>query len=133
MVGRILIALIFLLAGLNKFFNYDATAEMIASKGIAPNALLVYGSGLVEVLGALSLIFGYKARWGALLLFIFLIPVTFIMHDFWNLEGAEMQNQMIHFLSNLAILGGLLHVMVHPGCCKCKEKEEQPKEQPKEI
>ncbi|MEX1012943.1 MAG: DoxX family protein [Waddliaceae bacterium] len=120
LVGRILISLIFLMAGLNKFMNYDATAQMISSKGIEPNALLVYGAGLIEVIGALSLIFGFKTRWGALLLFLFLIPSTFIMHDFWNFSGMEMQNQMIHFLSNLAILGGLLHVIATgPGCCSC--------------
>ncbi len=57
------------------------------------------------------LLLGFKARVGAVLLIIFLIPATLIFHNFWAFEGMERQMQMIMFMKNLAILGGLLLVL----------------------
>ena len=73
--------------------------------------ILVPGSGLLAVLGALSILFGYKARWGAALIAVFLIPVTFTMHAFWTMSDpmmAQMQSAM--FFKNLALLGGAIMV-----------------------
>jgi putative oxidoreductase len=71
-------------------------------------SLFLVGAIAVEVLGGLSVILGYKARWGAAVLFAFLIPATLIFHtNFGN------QTQMIMFLKNLSIMGGLLFVITH--------------------
>ena len=61
--------------------------------------------------GGLSVLTGFKARWGALALVLFLVPVTAIFHNFWTLQGMEQQMQMIHFMKNLAIMGGLLSIV----------------------
>ncbi|HYT56152.1 MAG TPA: DoxX family protein, partial [Verrucomicrobiae bacterium] len=53
------------------------------------------------------------ARWGALLLFLYLIPVTLIFHNFWAYSGIEMQTQLVNFLKNLSIMGGLLLVAAY--------------------
>ena len=110
--GRWCIAAIFIFGGLGKFINYDATAAYMAAKGLAPIPILLVISALVEIIGGCSLILGYKTRWGALLLLLFLIPTTLIFHDFWNVTGEGRTLQLIEFLKNLAIFGGLLYVLV---------------------
>jgi putative oxidoreductase len=62
----------------------------------------------VQLGGGLSLLLGIEARVGALLLLLFLIPVTLMYHPFWKRLGAELVAEADHFLSNLAIIGGLL-------------------------
>lgn len=110
-IGRLCIAAIFLAAGVGKFIAFEETSQYMASKGFTAIPLFLFGAALVEILGGLSLVFGYKARIGALILLAFLIPTTGIFHDFWNLEGAERAAQQIQFLKNLAIFGGLLYVL----------------------
>lgn len=110
LIARILISFIFIFSGITKFMNFDATAQMMAAKGItlAPFFLVVAGS--LEILGGLAILLGFYTRIGALLLIVFLIPTTLIFHDFWNFQGDEMQMQMSNFLKNITIMGGLLYV-----------------------
>jgi putative oxidoreductase len=77
------------------------------SAGVPAPTFMVPLSGIVAILGGLSIALGYHARFGALLIVLFLIPVTFIMHDFWN-ETDEMQYrmQMVNFMKNLGLMGG---------------------------
>ncbi|MCA9005665.1 MAG: DoxX family protein, partial [Planctomycetaceae bacterium] len=66
------------------------------------------------IAGSLSLIAGFKARFGAGLLFIFLVLATYYFHDFWTIEDAQAkQGQMIHFMKNLALMGSMLFVMAN--------------------
>ncbi len=109
--GRITIAAIFLLAGISKFLNPEATSLYMAAKGMPIIPFFMYSAGIVEILGGLSLLIGFKTRWGALLLALFLIPATMLFHDFWNVGPAEEALQKILFLKNLAIFGGLLYVI----------------------
>jgi putative oxidoreductase len=76
----------------------------------SPILLLV--ATLFELLGGLSVLLGAKENMGAALLVLFLIPTTILMHQFWFIEGAARELQMIHFLKNLAILGGLLMIIL---------------------
>jgi uncharacterized membrane protein YphA (DoxX/SURF4 family) len=62
----------------------------------------------IQILGALSLILGYKIRWGAAILMIFIIPASMIFHDFWNLQGSERLTELIIFMKDVGVLGGLL-------------------------
>ncbi len=110
LAGRILLSLIFLMSGVMKFVAWDQTAGHMASKGMPLIPVLLPLAALVELAGGLSILLGWQARLGALLLFLYLIPTTLIFHNFWSFEGAEQQNQMIHFMKNLAIMGGLLVV-----------------------
>jgi putative oxidoreductase len=108
LAGRILLALIFLLSGLNKFAAWEGTAAYMASKGMPIVPFFLVSAALVELAGGLSVALGFRARVGAAALFLFLIPTSLIFHNFWALEGMEQQVQMAMFMKNLAIMGGLL-------------------------
>ena len=107
LVGRILMALIFLLSGFNKITGWHQTAQFMAAKGMPLVPLFLAGAIVVELGGGLSVLLGFKTRIGATVLFLFLIPTTLIFHNFWALQGMEKTINMIMFMKNLAIMGGL--------------------------
>ncbi|MEQ8787095.1 MAG: DoxX family protein [Pirellulaceae bacterium] len=119
--GRVFLSAIFLMSGVHKITAWSATAESMRGEGMPEQAvpLLLAGAIVFELGGGLSVLLGLKARLGALALIVFLIPTTVIFHDFWTYgEASAMQNQMQHFMKNLAILGGLFFVLGSgPGCC----------------
>jgi putative oxidoreductase len=105
LLGRILFCGIFLAAIPNHFSEMGI--QYGASKGVLMPNFLVPAAGVLLLLGGLSVLLGYKAKIGAWLLVAFLIPVSFIMHDFWNEGDAMMkQMQMAMFMKNMAMLGG---------------------------
>ncbi len=105
LIGRIFYSLIFLMT-IMSHFSADAV-NYAESKGVPAPFILVPLSGVLAFAGALSIILGYKAKWGAWLIVIFLIPVTFTMHDFWNVsDKAQAQIQMAMFMKNISMLGG---------------------------
>jgi putative oxidoreductase len=123
LLGRILLALIFLISGLGKIFDWQGTAGYMASKGMPLIPFFLLGAIVLELAGGLAVLLGFKARIGALLLIVFLIPATLIFHNFWTLTGMERQIQMIMFLKNLAIMGGLLLVVgLGPGPLSLDER-----------
>jgi putative oxidoreductase len=104
--GRLLIAVIFLLSGVGKIFAPEATQAYIAAAGL-PLPVVGYAIALVaEVGGGLLLLLGYQTRYAALGLAIFTVAAAIGFH-----HNFADQNQMIHFLKNLAITGGLLQVL----------------------
>lgn len=105
LVARAFLAAIFLKSGFDKITGFSGTEQMMAGKGIPLTPLLLVGAIVFELLGGLSVLLGYKARWGAILLILFLIPTTLIFHT----DFAE-RMQMSQFLKNLALIGGLLMV-----------------------
>jgi len=107
LVGRLLFGGIFLMAGLNHF--QPAAIQYAAHSGVPFAGLLVPASGLLAAIGALSILTGYRARLGAWLLVAFLVPVTLVMHAFWNVSDPMMrQFQMAMFMKNLSMLGAAL-------------------------
>lgn len=111
LLGRFSISIVFLLSAVLKVVDYDSTAELMASKGMVIIPFFLYGAAILEFMGGISLLIGCRTRLGAGFLLIFLVPVTYIFHDFWILEGAARQMQMILFAKNLAIFGGLLYII----------------------
>jgi putative oxidoreductase len=110
-LGRILLSLIFLLSGAMKIMHLSGMAAMLH---MSPAVLGL--AGAVELAGGLSLLLGLWSRVGALGLFIFLIPTTLMFHNFWAAAPDHQQEQMAHFLKNLAIMGGLLMIAAYgPG------------------
>ena len=107
LVARLLLAPLFLLAGISKLADIPATVGYMQSAGIPYAEPLAIVAALAEILGGLSILTGLLTRVGALGLIVFLIPTTLIFHDFWNLAGPERAMQMVNFLKNLAIMGGL--------------------------
>jgi len=107
-VGRVALGTIFVVSGLGKLAAWQGTAAYAGSKGV-PEILLAIATAL-ELLGAVSVVLGFRTRWGALALLIFLVPVTLVFHNFWAVPPEQQQMQLVHFLKNLSIGGGLLMV-----------------------
>ena len=109
LVARLLLALKFLVSGLNKIADPQGTQQYMAAMGMTWAATVLYvGALLAEVVGSLSLLLGYRARAGGWLLLLFMIPTTLIFHT-----NVADPNQMIHLLKNLSVMGGLLYVAVY--------------------
>lgn len=107
LIGRILYAFIFISAGFTKFSG--ETIAFAASQGVPMASFLVPAAGVMAILGGASIAFGYKAKWGALLLIGFLIPVTFAMHQFWTVTDPMMaQIQQVMFIKNISMVGAAL-------------------------
>jgi putative oxidoreductase len=117
-IGRLLLSLIFLLSAMGKFNDWQGTINMIASKGLpAPDVFLSIAVAL-EIIGGLSVLLGFYARLGALALLAFLVPVTLIMHGFWAAEGDARMGEMINFMKNVSITGGIVLVLAFgAGAC----------------
>jgi putative oxidoreductase len=111
LLGRVLMSLLFLLSAFGKVTGFPIVAAGMTKKGIPFAEFLLLGAIACEVLGSLALVLGWKARWGALLLIIFMIPATLLYHDFWNAEAAQYRNQLNHFMKNLTIFGALIFLL----------------------
>jgi putative oxidoreductase len=86
----------------------------MANKGIPAAQVLLVGAIAFEVAGGLSILLGYRPRIGAVLLLVFLVLATYYFHDFWKVEDAkERQDQMVHFLKNLAIMGAMVLIIAN--------------------
>lgn len=113
LVGRILITAIFLFAGFGKVTGFDGTVAYIASKGLPLPQLAAIGAILIELGGGMLVLVGWKARWAAAALLVFTGLTALIFHNFWAVPADQAHNQMIHFMKNISIMGGLLYVVVH--------------------
>lgn len=110
LVGRILLALMFLLSGISKLSGLEGTAGYIASKGLPMPQVLAILAAVVEFVAALMVIVGWRARWGALALIVFTLLATFLFHNFWAMPEAQKMMQQQAFMKNIAAVGGLLLV-----------------------
>lgn len=108
LVGRILLSLIFFISGISKMVHWSGTVGYMTAQGMPLVPLFLLLAILFELAGGLSLLLGWRARLGTLVLLAFLIPTTLIFHDFWTYEGMEYRSQMMQFFKNLALMGGLL-------------------------
>jgi putative oxidoreductase len=107
LIGRILFSAIFILSGPHHF--QAASIGYAASAGVPMASFLVPLSGIIALAGGLSIALGYKAKIGAWLLVVFLIPVTFALHKFWGIADPMMQQmQMAMFMKNITMIGGAL-------------------------
>ncbi len=107
LLGRILYSAIFLMAGPSHF--QAGTISYAAAHGVPLSSIAVPLSGLISILGGLSIAFGYRASWGAWLIVLFLVPVTVTMHRFWGLADPEAAMvQQIMFMKNVAMIGAAL-------------------------
>jgi putative oxidoreductase len=109
-IGRVLFALIFVASIVGHFSS--AEIAQASAHGVPLAHVMVPLAGLIALAGGLSVMLGYHARLGALLLVIFLVPVTLFMHKFWGLADPQMaMMQRIHFMKNLSLVGGALMLM----------------------
>ena len=108
LIGRWLMGAIFIVSGFAKLTDTAGSAGYMTAEGIPYAHALAIFAGVCELAGGLALVFGVLTRLGALGLFLFLIPTTLIFHNFWAQDGADAKLQMVNFMKNLAIMGGLL-------------------------
>jgi len=110
LVGRILLAWLFIKSGFGKLTGFEATVGYIASKGLPLPQVGAAIAVLVELGAGLLLAIGFKARWSALVIGIFTIAAAVLFHDYWNADAASKMAQSINFWKNISITGGLLMV-----------------------
>ena len=109
LLGRALYVAIFIMAAPGHFSA--GTIGYAASHGVPLASIAVPLSGMIALAGGLSILLGYRARWGAWLIVLFLVPVTVMMHDFWAVtEPNAAQMQHIMFMKNLSMLGAALMI-----------------------
>ncbi len=128
LIGRVLLSVIFVSSAVSKLFSWNDTVQYTTSSysqwisgtsvpeaihqgmvALCPHVvLMLIIATLFEGIGGLLLLFGFKIRFGAFLLILFIIPVTIIMHPFWLSGGQEKMIQTAMFMKNISILGGLL-------------------------
>ena len=104
LTGRVLFSLIFLMTVMSHFKK--ETIDYASMQGVPAASILVPLSCIIAFAGGLCIALGFKAKMGAWLIVIFLVPVTFCMHAFWKeTEAMQMHMQMAHFMKNIALLG----------------------------
>jgi len=122
-VARILIAQIFLLSGISKIGGFAQTAAGMAQKGLPMAEVLLVATIVIEIGGALMIVLGWKARIGAAALFLWMIPVTLLYHNFWAMEGMQAYINQIMFQKNLAMMGAMLYIYVFGAGLYSMEKD----------
>ena len=108
LVGRLLLAAIFITSGFGKITGFEGTVGYIASKGLPLPQLGAILAIVAELGGGILLAIGYKARWAALVLAVFTLAAGFLFHDYWAADAAQKMGQQINFWKNIAISGGFL-------------------------
>jgi putative oxidoreductase len=109
LLGRVLYVAIFIMAAPGHFSA--GTIGYAASQGVPLASIAVPLSGMIALAGGLSILLGYRARWGAWLIVLFLVPVTVMMHNFWAVRDPNAaQLQQIMFMKNLSMLGAALMI-----------------------
>ncbi len=109
-IGRILLAAMFLTAGVGKITGFGGTVGYIASAGVPAATIAAMLTIILEIGGSIALIAGFHARLAALLLAAFTLLVTFIFHGWWSLPADQQMVQQLLFFKNIGVAGGLLMV-----------------------
>lgn len=113
-VGRVALTAIFVSAALGQNIpNFNGVVQYMEANNVPSPRLLLPGAIAFLLLGGTSVVLGYRARIGALLLLAFLIPTTYYFHDFWNLTGQAAEAQTIHFMKNLSMAGAMLFIIAN--------------------
>ncbi len=119
-LGRILLCAIFLAAAAGDIMKFEDTTTMVKMRLPIPDEhpefakYALIGAIVFSILGSLLVITGFGARFGALLLFVFLVPASVYFHDFWNQDDpTKKQQQTVEFLKNLALMGAMLFILAN--------------------
>ena len=110
LIGRIFLSAIFIFEAIDSILFFGNTKDSMSEYGLMwAQDFQLYGAIFLLTMGGLMVLFGYRSTLGAILLLIYWVPVTFLVHDFWNTTtNAELREQSILFMKNIAIIGGLL-------------------------
>lgn len=110
LLGRVGLAVLFLWSAYTKFAYMEASVGYMKAYGMPAAQLLIWPAALLELIAGAMLALGWKARWAAAALGLFTLIAMMIFHAYWSVPADQVQNQQIHFMKNLAIIGGLLVV-----------------------
>ena len=110
LIGRVLLALMFVLSGFGKLTGIEGTAGYIASAGLPMATALAVIVGLLEFFGGLALMVGFHARWTALALGLFTLAASLLFHKFWAAPADQAFVQQLLFMKNLSVAGGMFLV-----------------------
>jgi len=108
LIGRIMLALIFITSGFGKIGGFEGTAGYIASKGLPVASVVAALTILIELGGGLAILFGFLTRWAALALAVFSVLAAVIFHAYWGVPADQVMGQQINFWKNISIAGGFL-------------------------
>lgn len=108
LVGRILLALMFVPAGFGKIGGFTGTVGYATSVGLPLPEVGVAIGIVIELIGGLMLLVGFRTRWAALALAVFTLVASFFFHNYWAMPEAQQMMQRLMFMKNLSIVGGLL-------------------------
>lgn len=115
LIGRIVLGLYYLFNASNHFMQMNMMSGYAASKGVPAPKIAVGGSGLLLLLGGLSILTGYQPYVGAILIVVFLVPVAFMMHNFWAISDPQAKmGDMVHFLKDIALAASALMFLAIP-------------------
>jgi len=110
LLGRLALAAIFLWSGYGKLVGMEGNVGYMKAYGMPAAELLIWPALVIELAGGAMLALGWKARWAALALALFTLVSALIFHAYWSVPADQVQNQQIHFMKNIALVGGLLLV-----------------------
>jgi len=151
LLGRWCLSIIFIISGVSKIFDWQGVEHSLVNamcetasyyynnerireilEYIIPQAsILLVVAVAFEIIGGVLIFIGVQVRLGAFLLILFIIPTTFFFHHFWQLQGGDRDLQLVMFMKNLSIFGGLLLLLAYgkghknPKPTKLKEKKEE--------
>jgi putative oxidoreductase len=108
LIGRLLLALMFVIEGSSKIGEFQGTVGYIASGGLPLPTLVALLTIALELGGGLALIVGYKARWAALAFAVFTLLASLLFHNFWAVPAGEKMTQYLFFMKNISVAGGML-------------------------
>ena len=110
LTGRILLAALFIPAGISKIVGFEGTVGYIASVGLPLATLAAITAIVVELIAGLALLVGYRIKLAAVILAVFTLVATVLFHNFWALPADQAYMQQLMFMKNIAVVGGLLMV-----------------------
>ena len=115
LAGRVMLGGFFIISGIRHFQNLEMMAGFTGSRGVPSPKLAVIVSGLMIILGGISILLGVRPHWGIALVSAFLLPVTFLMHQYWKHTDFMMRiNDQVNFMKNIAILGACWAMLMIP-------------------
>ncbi|MDH3514061.1 MAG: DoxX family protein [Gammaproteobacteria bacterium] len=120
LIGRLLLSNLFIVSGFHKIGGFAGTMGYMAAKmpSLDPNVikLMLVLTIAIELGGGILILVGWQARWAATLIFLWMIPVTYLFHAYWGLPPDQMQMEFIQFQKNMAVMGALLLIVAQgPG------------------
>lgn len=115
LIGRIIVGVYYIYSGLNHFMNLNMLSGYAQSKGVPAPKLAVVVTGILLLIGGVTILLGFQPVIGVAALVVFFVGVTPVMHNFWAIEDPQMRIvEMVNFTKNLALLGSALMFLAIP-------------------